>query len=90
MLDVFTLTFCSFSLTVGESSEFASVAPSGTTARRRGLGWVGRGGSDGEGSGGGLLAIVAKYNRAPGNRDVADRRVRAWSLRFLTHADVKN
>ena len=59
--------------------------------------WLGRplaggggGGADGEGSGGCLPAIVAKYNRAPGNRDVAGRRVRAWSLRFLTHPDVKN
>jgi hypothetical protein len=77
-----------FSLTVGESSESASVAPSrnlaGMPACRRG-----RGRADGEGSGG-LAIIVAKYNRAPGNRDVAGRRVRAWSLRFLTHPDVKN
>ena len=82
------LTFCSFSLTVGESSESASVAPpsrnlAGMPACRRG------GRADREGSGG-LAIIVAKYNRAPGNRDVAGRRVRAWSLRFLTHPDVKN
>ena len=81
------LTFCFFSLTVGESSESASVAPSrnlaGMPACRRG------GRADREGSGG-LAIIVAKYNRAPGNRDVAGRRVRVQSLRFLTHPDVKN
>ena len=87
--DFFLFIDCRFfSLTVGQSSESASVAPpsrnlAGMPACRRG------GRADREGSGG-LAIIVAKYNRAPGNRDVAGRRVRAWSLRFLTHPDVKN
>ena len=29
-----------------------------------------------------MAGIVAKYNRAPGNRDVADRRVRVRNFAF--------